>query len=204
MVPGGSWLVLSFSCPSLRSVIVENSSGQKSSCTSTSELHKPMKKRKHREYQSPSEEELEADAMVGRGQCQGRERLQAVSQFPLSYPSVQVMGLGQRRLTHLLGSHPESGPVPGWRRVNKHSPASLELPSQSSIGAKTHSHGPAPKTAVWSDGELCHGNPGTRPGGRQNEHRAGVCILFPHLGMKTIVVRLCRGHGRWGGGWLLM
>ncbi|XP_035865743.1 lethal(3)malignant brain tumor-like protein 1 isoform X2 [Phyllostomus discolor] len=53
-------------CRSLRSVIVENSSGQKSSCTSTSELHKPMKKRKHREYQSPSEEELEADAMEKR------------------------------------------------------------------------------------------------------------------------------------------
>ncbi|XP_063104383.1 lethal(3)malignant brain tumor-like protein 1 isoform X4 [Cavia porcellus] len=42
-------------CPPLfqaRSVIVENSSG----CTSASELLKPMKKRKHREYQSPSEE----------------------------------------------------------------------------------------------------------------------------------------------------
>ena len=72
MVPGGLSLVLSFSCPSLRSVIVENSSGQKSSCISTSDLLKPMKKRKHWEYQSPSEEELEPGAMVGRGQCQGR------------------------------------------------------------------------------------------------------------------------------------
>ncbi|XP_024895653.1 lethal(3)malignant brain tumor-like protein 1 isoform X4 [Pteropus alecto] len=53
-------------CPQLfqeRSVIVENASGQNSSCTSTSELLKPMKKRKHREYQSPSEEESEPDAM---------------------------------------------------------------------------------------------------------------------------------------------
>ncbi|XP_057558757.1 lethal(3)malignant brain tumor-like protein 1 isoform X5 [Hippopotamus amphibius kiboko] len=52
-------------CPQLfqeRSVIVENSSGQ-NNCTSTSELLKPMKKRKHREYQSPSEEESEPEAM---------------------------------------------------------------------------------------------------------------------------------------------
>ncbi|XP_036899994.1 lethal(3)malignant brain tumor-like protein 1 [Sturnira hondurensis] len=64
--PGSS----SGGCPQLfqeRSVIVENSSGQKSSCTSTSELLKPMKKRKHREYQSPSEEEPEADAMKQEG-----------------------------------------------------------------------------------------------------------------------------------------
>ncbi|XP_036178700.1 lethal(3)malignant brain tumor-like protein 1 isoform X5 [Myotis myotis] len=45
-------------CPPLfqeRSVIVENSSGQKY-YTSTSELLKPVKKRKYREYHSPSEE----------------------------------------------------------------------------------------------------------------------------------------------------
>nr|XP_054397762.1 lethal(3)malignant brain tumor-like protein 1 isoform X1 [Pongo abelii] len=49
-------------CPQLfqeRSVIVENSSGS----ISASELLKPMKKRKHREYQSPSEEESEPEAM---------------------------------------------------------------------------------------------------------------------------------------------
>nr|XP_019604414.1 PREDICTED: LOW QUALITY PROTEIN: lethal(3)malignant brain tumor-like protein 1 [Rhinolophus sinicus] len=45
-----------------RSVIVENASGQ-NSCTSTSELLKPMKKRKYREYQSPSEEESEPDTV---------------------------------------------------------------------------------------------------------------------------------------------
>ncbi|XP_017913381.1 PREDICTED: lethal(3)malignant brain tumor-like protein 1 isoform X3 [Capra hircus] len=45
-----------------RSVIVENSSGQ-NNCTSASELLKPVKKRKHREYQSPSEEESEPEAM---------------------------------------------------------------------------------------------------------------------------------------------
>ncbi|XP_059933881.1 lethal(3)malignant brain tumor-like protein 1 isoform X7 [Mesoplodon densirostris] len=53
-------------CPQLfqeRSVIVENSSGQNNSCTSASELLKPMKKRKHREYQSLSEEESEPEAM---------------------------------------------------------------------------------------------------------------------------------------------
>ncbi|XP_059753174.1 lethal(3)malignant brain tumor-like protein 1 isoform X6 [Balaenoptera ricei] len=52
-------------CPQLfqeRSVIVENSSGQ-NNCTSASELLKPMKKRKHREYQSLSEEESEPEAM---------------------------------------------------------------------------------------------------------------------------------------------
>uniref|UniRef100_H0XBA2 Lethal(3)malignant brain tumor-like protein 1 n=1 Tax=Otolemur garnettii TaxID=30611 RepID=H0XBA2_OTOGA len=42
-----------------RSVIVENSSGR----GNASELLKPMKKRKHREYQSPSEEESEPEAM---------------------------------------------------------------------------------------------------------------------------------------------
>ncbi|KAM5246410.1 lethal(3)malignant brain tumor-like protein 1 isoform 2-T2 [Ctenodactylus gundi] len=41
-----------------RSVIVENSS----SGTSASELLKPVKKRKHREYHSPSEEDLEPEA----------------------------------------------------------------------------------------------------------------------------------------------
>ncbi|XP_077024294.1 lethal(3)malignant brain tumor-like protein 1 isoform X1 [Tamandua tetradactyla] len=48
-------------CPQLfeeRSVIVENSS-----CAGTSELLKPMKKRKRREYQSPSEEESEPESM---------------------------------------------------------------------------------------------------------------------------------------------
>ncbi|XP_032275548.1 lethal(3)malignant brain tumor-like protein 1 isoform X3 [Phoca vitulina] len=52
-------------CPPLfqeRSVIVENSSGQ-NSCTSASELLKPMKKRKRREYHSPSEEESEPEAL---------------------------------------------------------------------------------------------------------------------------------------------
>ncbi|XP_066092370.1 lethal(3)malignant brain tumor-like protein 1 [Saccopteryx bilineata] len=46
-----------------RSVIVENSSGQNSSCTEASELLKPVKKRKRREYQSPSEEESEPEPM---------------------------------------------------------------------------------------------------------------------------------------------
>uniref|UniRef100_A0A2K5NQI0 Lethal(3)malignant brain tumor-like protein 1 n=1 Tax=Cercocebus atys TaxID=9531 RepID=A0A2K5NQI0_CERAT len=49
-------------CPQLfqeRSVIVENSSGS----TSASELLKPVKKRKRREYQSLSEEESEPEAM---------------------------------------------------------------------------------------------------------------------------------------------
>uniref|UniRef100_A0A2K6BDG6 Lethal(3)malignant brain tumor-like protein 1 n=1 Tax=Macaca nemestrina TaxID=9545 RepID=A0A2K6BDG6_MACNE len=58
-------------CPQLfqeRSVIVENSSGS----TSASELLKPVKKRKRREYQSLSEEESEPEAMVGREQW-GRE-----------------------------------------------------------------------------------------------------------------------------------
>ncbi|XP_054397764.1 lethal(3)malignant brain tumor-like protein 1 isoform X4 [Pongo abelii] len=45
--------------PTGGSVIVENSSGS----ISASELLKPMKKRKHREYQSPSEEESEPEAM---------------------------------------------------------------------------------------------------------------------------------------------
>ncbi|XP_054553691.1 lethal(3)malignant brain tumor-like protein 1 isoform X1 [Talpa occidentalis] len=60
--PGSS----SDACPQLfqeRSVIVENSSGLSSSCASASELLKPMKKRKRREYQSPSEEESEPEAM---------------------------------------------------------------------------------------------------------------------------------------------
>lgn len=113
--------VLSSGCPSLRSVIVENSSGQNSSCASTSELLKPMKKRKHREYQSPSEEESEPEAMVGRGQGEGRGRLEAVPQFPLSPPLIQVLGLGQRRhiITHILESHPESGPVLDWRKMDE-------------------------------------------------------------------------------------
>uniref|UniRef100_F6XWC6 L3MBTL histone methyl-lysine binding protein 1 n=1 Tax=Equus caballus TaxID=9796 RepID=F6XWC6_HORSE len=111
-------------CPPLyqeRSVIVENSSGQNSSCASTSELLKPMKKRKHREYQSPSEEESEPEAMVGRGQGEGRGRLEAVPQFPLSPPLIQVLGLGQRRhiITHILESHPESGPVLDWRKMDE-------------------------------------------------------------------------------------
>lgn len=72
-VPGlGEWVVqggwfFPSGFPSFRSVIVENSSGQNNSCTSASELLKPMKKRKHRDYQSPSEEESEPEAMVGRG-----------------------------------------------------------------------------------------------------------------------------------------
>nr|XP_008994202.2 lethal(3)malignant brain tumor-like protein 1 isoform X7 [Callithrix jacchus] len=52
-------------CPQLfqeRSVIVENASGS----TSASELLKPMKKRKRREYQSPSDEESESEAMEKR------------------------------------------------------------------------------------------------------------------------------------------
>lgn len=92
MMPRGS-VVLSFRLPLLlRSVIVENASGQNSSCTSTSELLKPMKKRKHREYQSPSEEESEPDAMVGSG---GRGRLEAL--LP-TIPSINPgQGLGQKR-----------------------------------------------------------------------------------------------------------
>lgn len=91
MVPHGL-VVLSFRLPlPLRSVIVENASGQNSSCTSTSELLKPMKKRKHREYQSPSEEESEPDAMVG---SRGRGRLEACC--PLSPPSIQVRGWARK------------------------------------------------------------------------------------------------------------
>ena len=65
---------------------------------------------------------------------------------------------------------------------------------------------------VWTDGELFRWRPGTRPaarehralfaekqketgqevpGGRQNEHRVGVCVLSPHLGVVRIVVGLC-------------
>lgn len=83
MVQGG-WFFLSGHL-SLRSVIVENSSGQKS-CTSASELLKPMKKRKRREYHSPSEEESEPEALVGRGQLWGvggGERLHGNSHCPL-------------------------------------------------------------------------------------------------------------------------
>ncbi|XP_017447770.1 lethal(3)malignant brain tumor-like protein 1 isoform X2 [Rattus norvegicus] len=50
-----------------RSVIVENSG-----CTVASELIKPMKKRKHKEYQSPSEES-EPEAMQGKGKDPDRE-----------------------------------------------------------------------------------------------------------------------------------
>ena len=60
---------------------MENSSGQNNSCTSASELLKPMKKRKHREYQSLSEEESDPEAMVGRGHGEGRGRLEAIPQF---------------------------------------------------------------------------------------------------------------------------
>ncbi|XP_078227840.1 lethal(3)malignant brain tumor-like protein 1 isoform X12 [Callithrix jacchus] len=48
--------------PAAGSVIVENASGS----TSASELLKPMKKRKRREYQSPSDEESESEAMEKR------------------------------------------------------------------------------------------------------------------------------------------
>lgn len=80
MVQGG-WC-FSSGCPSLRSVIVENSSGQSSSCISSSELLKPMKKRKRREYQSPSEEESEPEAMVGRGQWGGRREPRGHTSIP--------------------------------------------------------------------------------------------------------------------------
>ncbi|XP_030107035.1 lethal(3)malignant brain tumor-like protein 1 isoform X2 [Mus musculus] len=50
-----------------RSVIVENSG-----CTIASELLKPMKKRKHKEYQSPSEES-EPEAVQGEGKDAERE-----------------------------------------------------------------------------------------------------------------------------------
>lgn len=66
---------------SLRSVIVENSSGQ-NSCTSTSELLKPMKKRKRREYHSPSEEESEPEALVGRGQWGGEGEARGYMPMP--------------------------------------------------------------------------------------------------------------------------
>uniref|UniRef100_A0A8C6J7I2 Uncharacterized protein n=1 Tax=Melopsittacus undulatus TaxID=13146 RepID=A0A8C6J7I2_MELUD len=47
-----------------RSVIVENSA----SSTNATEILKPVKKRKRKDYQSPSEEEYESEQMVGRGQ----------------------------------------------------------------------------------------------------------------------------------------
>lgn len=99
MVQGG-WFLPS-GCPSLRSVIVENSSGQ-NNCTSASELLKPVKKRKRREYQSPSEEESEPEAMVGGGQLGGQGRLEAIPQFLPAPPLIQMVGLGHRRhiVTH--------------------------------------------------------------------------------------------------------
>lgn len=99
MVQGG-WFLPS-GCLSLRSVIVENSSGQ-NNCTSASELLKPVKKRKHREYQSPSENESEPEAMVGSGQLGGQGEV--VPQFSPLPPLIQVVGLGHRRhiITHSL------------------------------------------------------------------------------------------------------
>lgn len=52
------------SLPPCRSVIVENSA----STTNATEILKPVKKRKRKDYQSPSEEEYESEQMVGRGQ----------------------------------------------------------------------------------------------------------------------------------------
>lgn len=47
-----------------RSVIVENAA----SSTSATEILKPVKKRKRKDYQSPSEEDYESEQMVGRRQ----------------------------------------------------------------------------------------------------------------------------------------
>lgn len=96
----GGWFLPS-GCLSLRSVIVENNSGQ-NNCTSASELLKPVKKRKHREYQSPSEDESEPEAMVGSGQLGGQGEV--VPQFSPLPPLIQVVGLGHRRhiITHSL------------------------------------------------------------------------------------------------------
>uniref|UniRef100_A0A7N4P248 Lethal(3)malignant brain tumor-like protein 1 n=1 Tax=Sarcophilus harrisii TaxID=9305 RepID=A0A7N4P248_SARHA len=56
-----------FLLSSFRSVIVENSVGS----NNTSELLKPVKKRKRKEYQSPSEEESEPEPLVGRKLSEG-------------------------------------------------------------------------------------------------------------------------------------
>lgn len=52
------------SLPLCRSVIVENSA----SSTNATEILKPVKKRKRKDYQSPSEEEYESEQMVGQRQ----------------------------------------------------------------------------------------------------------------------------------------
>lgn len=53
-----------------RSVIVENSAGS----TNVTEILKPVKKRKRKDYQSPSEEEYESEQMVGKGKTQRRHK----------------------------------------------------------------------------------------------------------------------------------
>lgn len=55
------------SLPLCRSVIVENSA----SSTNATEILKPVKKRKRKDYQSPSEEEYESEQMVGQKQGRG-------------------------------------------------------------------------------------------------------------------------------------
>lgn len=55
------------SLPLCRSVIVENSA----SSTNATEILKPVKKRKRKDYQSPSEEEYESEQMVGQRQGGG-------------------------------------------------------------------------------------------------------------------------------------
>lgn len=92
----GGWFFPS-GCPSLRSVIVENASGQ-TSCTSTSELLKPMKKRKYREYQSPSEEESEPDTVVGRGLWGGKGEARCYPSIP-TIPSINSgLGVGPEKI----------------------------------------------------------------------------------------------------------
>lgn len=54
------------SLPLCRSVIVENSA----SSTNATEILKPVKKRKRKDYQSPSEDEYESEQMVGGGKAE--------------------------------------------------------------------------------------------------------------------------------------
>lgn len=148
MVQGGCFFLSG--CSSLRSVIVENSSGQSAS-TSTSELLKPMKKRKRREYHSPSEEESEPEALVGRGQWRGRGEAGDYVSISTVLSVNPGCGAGPEMtrddsLIILLGSHFDSGPVLEEYRVEVKAPSCfLELPCQSSVRAVSHSCKPAPK-----------------------------------------------------------
>lgn len=96
---------------------MENSSGQ-NSCTSASELLKPMKKRKRREYHSPSEEESEPETLVGRGLWGGEGEARGYTSIPTILSINQGCGAGPEK-THddslILFGGPvfNSGPVQG-------------------------------------------------------------------------------------------